>query len=115
MMTIKLLTYWVRLWTTPELEPYVKVLAELDTIDKGDRIPWLRKIKTLCEPLKVEEVWFSSSQIIKSLLINLKEAYWDSMMKVALKDQNVGSITKKFLTHKCYPRFEFYLDRICPV
>ena len=77
-LKLRPLLYWVRVWTTPELEIYISCLHDCMRTDVNHKIPWLSHIKKWLMMLGWESYWTSPLSMPKNSAMQIKRLFWES-------------------------------------
>lgn len=103
MAALKPLTYWLRLWTTPQLTDCLNSMREVLMISGAKKLPWFKHIADWCKLMKMSDLWERPDKASRDDLLRLKARYWAVLEEhYAIKSAN-GQLTSKFLTvnHVC--------------
>lgn len=115
-IALKPLTFWRRLWATPELAPYQADTNELLSYPGlVKRVPWFAHVKHECEKLGQPFMWSTPGDTCPSVPRALVPKTYCALKLGALQaNHKLGSLTTQFLRVKDNYKLEIFLDDILP-
>lgn len=109
---LRIVLYWLRLWTTPELTPYAEGFMDIIKADTFHKISWLRGVKDILAKIGMSMIWDDPTTARFPTKKVLKEKYWEMVTFNALRASDSSSLVGTVLEFKLIPSFEPYWDTV---
>lgn len=112
----RMVAFWRRLWTTPELSLFANAALEIRTKDHKAVIKWFSAVKGVLMDMGMSSLWDAPDKVVFPSKKQYKAAYWASIKEKRLSLLvNLNNLSSEFFLHKDEFRLEAYWDCIaCP-